>query len=214
MEFYEERNVSVLWGAGSQMNARLIIGKGEWNVNVQVWICEQPSARFLWRSAGDVAACRRKTRGHVARKSFTFPGNVQKAAAEQRLEIEYAIYVILNIWIFTPLECTWTEKSYGDFSPPLKFLQEGGGVLFIQPLVVLNVHCPTVHKQTNTARAHNTSVLIDRNPKFLRWKCLCSPSAATQWARLSGVCWRRYEWRPNAHSTHSTAKALTLAGGC
>lgn len=72
VEFYEEINISMLWKAGSQMNARLIIGKGEWNVNVQVWICEQPSVRFLGRSAGGVRACRRKTRGHVACKSFFY----------------------------------------------------------------------------------------------------------------------------------------------
>lgn len=76
--------------------------------------------------------------------------------------------------------------------------------LFIQPpLVVWKVqasgapHIPTVHKHINTTRAHNAGLLIDRNPKFLRWKCLCSPSAATQWARLSGVGWRRCKRRPS-----------------
>lgn len=76
--------------------------------------------------------------------------------------------------------------------------------LFIQPpLVVWKVqasgapHIPTVHKHINTTWAHNAGLLIDRNPKFLRWKCLCSPSAATQWARLSGVSWRRCERRPS-----------------
>lgn len=76
--------------------------------------------------------------------------------------------------------------------------------LFIYPpLVVWKVQAtaapwiPTVHKHINMARAHNAALLIDRNPKFLQWKCLCSPSAATQWARLSGVGWRHCERRPS-----------------
>lgn len=89
----------------------------------------------------------------------------------------------------------------GIFSPSLMFLQAG---LFIQtPLVVWKVQAsaapqiPAVHKHINTARPYNAAVLIDRNPKFLQWKCLCSPSAATQWARLSGVGWRHCERRPS-----------------
>ena len=78
------------------------------------------------------------------------------------------------------------------------------GRLFIQPpLVVWKVQAsaaaqnPAVHKHINTARAHDAALLIDRNPKFLQWKCLCSPSAATQWARLSGVGWRHCKRRPS-----------------
>lgn len=56
---------------------------------------------------------------------------------------------------------------------------------------------PTVHKHINTAWARNAALLIDRNPKFLQWKCLCSPSAATQWVRLSGVSWRHCKRRPS-----------------
>ena len=89
-----------------------------------------------------------------------------------------------------------------EFVPlPLMFLQAW---LFIQPpLVVWKVQScaapqiPAVHKHINTAGAHSAALLIDRNPKFLQWKCLCSPSAATQWARLSGVSWRHCKCGPS-----------------
>lgn len=101
-----------------------------------------------------------------------------------------------------PIHTHINSPDHGlEFSPSLSCLSNGD-YLYSQHLLSGKVRASastsisTVHKHINTTRASHTHthtplpLLINRNPKFLQWKCLCSPSTATQWVRLSGVDWK------------------------